>query len=96
MPNQTEAWTPDPETVAALRTWLGDDGLSFFRECQTDHGRVDPVIFQDVGNRAGMTVKAIPHSVHFREGMQGRNFLRGSYCGLMLGSGVIRNSTPIP
>lgn len=46
--------------------WLGFEGLSFFSEMKEEHGRVDPIL----------TDELIPHPVHFREGMQVRNFLR--------------------
>lgn len=46
--------------------WLGSEGLKFFSDMKEDYGRVDPVYMEG----------GIPHPVHFREGMQVRNFLR--------------------
>ena len=52
--------------VSKTRDWLGTDGISFFKDLCSLYGDVSPVYME--GN--------IPHSVHFREGMQVRNFLR--------------------
>jgi hypothetical protein len=52
--------------VEAVRTWLGDDGLLFFRNVKSQHGRVDAVWMEG----------RLPHPVHFREGMQVRNCMR--------------------
>jgi len=60
-----------PETVEALRKWLGDDGVSFFRECRRDYGTVSPCLPPPED-----ALCPVPHPVHFREGMQVRNFLR--------------------
>ena len=54
------------ELLQAVRDWLGEGGISFFQECLDEHGRVDPILGDG----------PIPHPVHFREGMQVRNFLR--------------------
>jgi hypothetical protein len=62
--------------LTSLREWLGEEGLSFFREMQTTHGRVDPVFSVPYGDAKYGPQKHMPHSVHFREGMQVRNFLR--------------------
>jgi len=55
--------------LEALKTWLGEEGHAFFRGCLEEHGTVSPV-FPTEG------APQIPHPVHFREGMQVRNFLR--------------------
>ena len=52
--------------VDKLSKWLGKDGISFFRSVYEDNGRIDAVY----------PIRGIPHSVHFSEGMQVRNFLR--------------------
>ena len=52
-----------PERVA-WRRWN-----QFFRDCLKDHGTVSPILMT-----AGSM--AIPHPVHFREGMQIRNWMR--------------------
>ena len=54
------------ELVEGLREWLGEDGISFFKEMKEKHGKVAAVF-----NEGGW-----PHCVHFVEGMQVRNFLR--------------------
>lgn len=71
-----------------LRKWLGEDGISFFRKVKEKYGRVDACWvegdFDDGSENMTELRKAlhqcrhpsIPHSVHFREGMQVRNFLR--------------------
>lgn len=58
---------PEP-LVKALRAWLGDDGICFFALCLAEHGTVSPIL------RDGR----IPHPVHWREGMNVRNFMRRS------------------
>lgn len=58
------------EGMTKLREWLGQDGLECFRDYKKKYGTVSPV-FTDVSTELN-----IPHSVHFREGMFVRNFLR--------------------
>ena len=54
--------------VNKLRSWLGPKGRQFFSELYQHHGeRFGSVLLHDGG---------IPHPVHFREGMQVRNWLR--------------------
>ena len=55
------------ELIEKTVKWLGKDGIDFFKQCKKKHGKVD-ACFLDGG---------IPHPVHWREGMQVRNFLRG-------------------
>lgn len=52
--------------IEDTKQWLGVDGLSFFMDCYEKYGTVSPTIPHDL----------YPHSVHFNEGMQVRNFLR--------------------
>jgi hypothetical protein len=52
--------------IPAMRKWLGQTGIDFFRKLKAEHGRIDAI--WDEGG--------IPHMVHFREGMQIRNHLR--------------------
>jgi hypothetical protein len=52
--------------IPALKTWLGVEGISFFKKIVLEYGKVNAV-----WNEGG-----IPHAVHFREGMQVRNQLR--------------------
>lgn len=61
-----------PELIESTRAWLGKDDLDFFKEMKEKHGRYDAVFTEKAGH---MT---IPHPVHFREGMQVRNFMRGT------------------
>ena len=51
-----------------VRKWLGDDGIAFFEGLLKEHGKLNVVIGEG----------SIPHPVHFREGMQVRNFMRSS------------------
>jgi len=55
------------ELKGKLRAWLGEEGSKFFSELFEEFGDLNVVIGGD-----------IPHPVHFREGMQVRNFLRGT------------------
>lgn len=55
--------------IQQLKEWLGQDGISFFRECKEKYGDVSPVYPEP-------ECPYLPHPVHFREGMQVRNFLR--------------------
>jgi hypothetical protein len=56
------------ELVEKVKKWLGEDGREYFIWCLEEHGGVNPVYMED----------GIPHPVHFREGMQIRNFMRTS------------------
>jgi len=51
--------------LTKLEEWLGDEGKEHFQKYYNDYQTVSPVI-----------PGQIPHPVHFREGMQIRNFLR--------------------
>lgn len=78
----------DQELLYKLRKWLGGDGISFFRKVKENYGRVDALWAEgdfDDGTEEMMELRKvlykahhppIPHPVHFREGMQVRNFLR--------------------
>lgn len=54
------------EIIKKTFTFLGNDGLNFFNDCKLKYGTVSPIIVK----------RNYPHSVHFNEGMQIRNFLR--------------------
>lgn len=54
--------------VKRVHTWLGSDGVKWFKDVKTKHGTVSAI-----WNKGG-----IPHPVHFREGMQVRNFMRST------------------
>jgi hypothetical protein len=45
---------------------LGPQMIEFFQRMVTEHGRVDPILFDGI----------IPHPVHLREGMTVRNSMR--------------------
>jgi len=60
-----------PEIVELTKSWLGSDGVGFFRETFLEHGEISPVI-----KKEGLA--SMPHSVHLNEGMQVRNMLRNS------------------
>ncbi len=62
-------YQPSKTIVEAIRKWLGEKGLRLFRHYKGITGTVSPVF--------GRTRRRhLPHPVHFREGMQVRNFLR--------------------
>ena len=52
--------------ITKVKKWLGKDGIACFRKYKENYGTVSPIFIED----------KIPHPVHFREGMQVRNFLR--------------------
>jgi len=52
--------------IERLSTWLGEEGKEFFQWCIKEHGEVS-CVYEENG---------LPHPVHFREGMQVRNWLR--------------------
>ncbi len=60
------------ELVESTRKWLGKDGLAFFKELKEKHNDYSPVL-----NDGGIG-QSVPHPVHFREGMQVRNHMRGT------------------
>lgn len=55
-----------PELIKKTKDWLGVDGHKFFNGLLKDHGRIDACFMEG----------SLPHPVHFREGMQIRNFMR--------------------
>ena len=62
------------EEMAAFKKWLGDDGIRYFRHLKGLKGTVVPVLKLSKEKNAGVPV----YPVHFREGMQIRNWLRGN------------------
>jgi hypothetical protein len=54
--------------VERTRAWLKKDGITFFSDIKKKHGTLNACWMEG----------DIPHPVHFREGMQVRNFLRGT------------------
>ena len=57
----------DPFVVNDFKKWLGEKGISYFQSFKKVHGTVSPVLMDG----------RIPHPVHFCEGMQIRNWMRG-------------------
>lgn len=62
------------EEMAAFKKWLGDDGIRYFRHLKGLKGTVVPVLKLNKEKNAGVPV----YPVHYREGMQIRNWLRGN------------------
>ncbi len=58
------------EVVKQLREALGPEGIRFFREVREKYGKIGALWLDGEGT------SAIPHPVHFREGMTVRNMLR--------------------
>lgn len=56
----------EKDLIKKLKAWLKKDGIKYFSDIKNKHGRIDAVWMEG----------GIPHCVHFREGMQVRNFLR--------------------
>ncbi len=52
--------------IPELKKWLGVDGINFFKNPKHKYGTVSATWMEG----------SIPHSVHFREGIQIRNKLR--------------------
>jgi len=61
--------TASAKTIDAVKAWLGDQGILFFRDVRKEYGRINAVWVEEGG---------IPHAVHFREGMEVRNQLRST------------------
>jgi len=64
-------YKPSVEIISRTQKWLGKEGISFFTKVHKEHGTLNCCLEPDV--ISGITC---PHPVHFREGMQVRNFLR--------------------
>lgn len=56
------------ELLDHVQTFLGQEGLDFFKTCLKEHGDVSPCL----------SYGPVPHPVHLREGMQVRNSMRMS------------------
>lgn len=56
------------ELIEKTHEWLGKDGIDFFKKIKNKYGQYNAVF----------TEGGIPHPVHFREGMQVRNFMRST------------------
>lgn len=66
------------KVIEKLHEWLGPKGRHFFRTCAKLYkGDVIPVIRVRIDTISPLArFQIMPHAVHFREGMQVRNFLR--------------------
>jgi hypothetical protein len=60
--------------IDKLRKFLGDHGIEFFRKIKEEFGTVLAVL--PPKHELNPNGKYAPHPIHFREGMQIRNFLR--------------------
>ena len=56
------------ELISKTKEWLGYEGIEDFKSIKKKYGRIDAVWNEG----------SIPHAVHFREGMQVRNFMRST------------------
>lgn len=64
----------EEEYVKALKQWLGEENIRYFKHLKGLKGEVFPVL------KLNYNKKGIPaHPVHFREGMKIRNFLRKTF-----------------
>lgn len=73
--------------IEKTKKWLRPEGIEYFRNIVKEHGEVNAVWFEeDETSEKGLKAiienarghSKIPHAVHFREGMQVRNFMRSS------------------
>jgi len=60
--------TVNAETIAEVKKWLGEPGVTFFRDVRKEYGRINAVWMDG----------ELPHAVHFQEGMEVRNRLRAT------------------
>lgn len=60
------------EVKDEFKRWLQEDGINFFTDIYKEHGELNVCL--DGGKAGDVT---LPHPVHFREGMQVRNWMRG-------------------
>lgn len=73
-----EAIIPD------MRAWLGHDGITFFRAVVDNYGAIATAMWilgegpgeEHLRSGPNPSQRGVPHPVHFREGMQIRNWLR--------------------
>lgn len=60
--------------IKSLKIWLGEENIRYFKHLKGLKGGVFPVL------KLNMKRKGLPaHPVHFREGMQIRNYLRTEF-----------------
>jgi hypothetical protein len=60
--------------MSDFKKWLGEEGIRYFRHLKGLKGTAVPVLKLNKEKNAGVPV----WPVHFREGMQIRNWLRGN------------------
>lgn len=69
-----------PELVPAIREFLSEDGVEFFREIRDENnGSLMMVRMIPYGDPDAFPVRSFPHSIHANEGMQVRNSIRTWY-----------------
>ena len=56
-----------------FKEWLGADGIDFVTNLYENHGKLSVVLCQTLTDG-----QIIPHVVHWREGMQVRNWMRAN------------------
>lgn len=56
------------DTYDRFKVWLGVEGIKFFTELYEEYGHLVVVLDEE----------GIPHPVHWREGMQVRNWMRSN------------------
>jgi len=69
---RTLVTAPDKTLDERLREWLGPEGIVFFSGLMQEHGTLLAILKVPLSEG-----RWIPWSVHFREGMTVRNWLRG-------------------
>jgi len=57
------------ELIEKVKSWLSSDGIEFFKGVKEEYGNIATACWM---------VNSIPHPIHFREGMEVRNFLRST------------------
>jgi len=62
------------DLIERVRKWLGPKGIKFFKDIQQEDGTL---LNHWMEGAPSVRQGGVPHIVHFREGMQVRNFLRG-------------------
>lgn len=70
--SRTNIFNMTDSAALALKKWLGPDGISFFKHLKGLTGEYSPVLSLNVEKRGIPT-----HPIHFREGHQIRNWMRG-------------------
>lgn len=67
------------QMLKAFVEYLQYDGIAFFQMCVDEYGDLSKAVWNEYG---------IPHAVHFREGMQIRNYMRSQKYFQKRGEGI--------